>query len=63
MKLKKELCEVRERFALDLFLEDPDLGIPTANRLVRDRFGSMIRVQKMYELRKRVKENPKAARR
>lgn len=52
MKIKKELVEERERFVVQLFRADQKLSVPEANRMTKERFGSMMRAQRMYELRK-----------
>lgn len=52
MKLAKEVVAKREAFALGLFQKDKALSIPGANSKVKEKFGSMIRAQRLYELRK-----------
>lgn len=51
-KIAKSLTEQKESYAVSLFKEDPTLSIPKANGMMKDRFGSILREVRLYELRK-----------
>lgn len=46
----------REKFVRDLFNANPDLPMPQANKKIFEKFGSKMRPQRVYELRRLVRE-------
>lgn len=52
-RLKKDDIEQREAFVLALFQEEPGLSAAKANEKVKAKFGSQMRAQRVYELRKK----------
>lgn len=51
-RLKKGEAEQREQFMISLFRKDANLSIPKANKAMQEKFGSKIRLQRAYELRR-----------
>lgn len=51
-KLDRNVVEVREAFALNLFKAQPELSIAQANEEMKKKFHSTMRTVRMYELRR-----------
>lgn len=51
VRISRDEVEKREQFIRELFVANPQLPMPQANERFRQRFGSRMRPQRVYELR------------
>lgn len=50
-RIKKDVANEREQFMLSVFKKEPSLSVLKANKQLQEKFGTMMRAQRAYQLR------------
>lgn len=61
MRISAKSAAEREAYVLQLFIDNPTLSGPKANTEVKKKFGSMMRMARIYELRDQAKDREPSA--